>query len=141
MRKKLGWLLIGILLLILCLLFLWQRPLISVPYQLSETITAESDIIVTDVFYDVENVSDFIDHAALLDVLSGVTCRFAPWIQTASSPMADAWEINLIQGGHPVHIVVGQQSYCYQSTGSLLVFQIMDSDFLQEELNRLLHVS
>ena len=124
MKKKLVWLLICVLLLLLCPLFLLQKPLISVPYQLSESIKTESDIIVADVFYDAENVSDRIDHPELLNVLSRYTCRFAPWIQNVSCNITNGWEINLIQGGHPIHIVVRQHSYCYQSKESLFLFKL-----------------
>ena len=124
MKKKLVWLLICVLLLLLCLLFLLQKPLISVPYQLSESIKTESDIIVADVFYDAKNVSDRIDHPELLKVLSRYTCRFAPWIQNVSCNITNGWEINLIQGGHPIHIVVRQHSYCYQSKESLFLFKL-----------------
>lgn len=134
-KKNFTGFLIGIVVLLILLvlvLLLLPSPLISSPYQLSEVISSDSDVIVTSVFYDGEDVTDDIDHTALLEILSRYSRRFAFGAPSIPYSTEDAWEINLNQGGQPLHIVVGETAFCYQDTKT--VFRIVDGEALLQEL-------
>lgn len=134
MRKKTLWLICGapVFVLLLLLLFCFRpKPLISSPYTDSASISTASDLSISSIYLNGEDLTAQVDHAKLLEILSRYSCRLTLSSAGAYS-VSNAWEINLSQGGTPLHIVVNDSPFCYWTTS--FKHNIMDSDTLFQEL-------
>lgn len=134
MRKKKIWLICGVLFFVLLLLLFFcfrPRSLISLPYTISDSISTESDISISSIYFNGEDLTKQIDHAELLEMLSKYSCRLT--LKPAGTYVAsNAWEINLNQGGNPLHIVVNDSPFCYWTTS--FKHNIIESETLYQEL-------
>lgn len=114
------------------------KQIISSPYTVSDGISADTDICVTFVSFNKENITDKIDHAELVDLLSKYS--FRRFAATSFTPPSDnAWEITLNQGGKSLHIIVGEsdkQAIFYSN--SAFMHRIIKSDSLWQELHSLI---
>ncbi len=111
------------------------RPILSTPYTLSDQIGSDSDVCVVSVYFDGNEITSVPndDETALrelLDLLSGYRCK--PKAGAERYTVSNTWEINLNQGGKPIHIVVNDAPFCYSLSGQR--YQILDAENLRDEL-------
>ena len=113
------------------IVFFRPRPLISLPYTISNAIETNSDVCIVSVYFNGNKIAEKFNEEMLLDVLSKYTCR--PVAGSWTHSVEGAWEINLIQGGKSLHIVVGDFPFCYLRDGSY--YEIIKSDSLWREID------
>ena len=135
-RKAVILSLVGLVFLVgVCVLFLYPWSLVDTPYQISDAIRSETDVVITGVGYDGEDVTDTIDHSQLMEILSRYTCRFG-LKRLGNFALKNTFTVDLIQGGRPLHIVLGERSLCYSGDG--IYWSIIDAEQLRAELCSLL---
>lgn len=135
-RKAVVLLLTGLVLVVgVCFLLLYPHPLVKTPYQISSEIRSKTDIVITGVGYNGENVTGKIDLFQLTEILSRYSCRVS-LTRLGNFALEDTLTVDLIQGGRPLHIVLGEQTLCH--SGNLIYFSIIDAEQLKSELCSLL---
>lgn len=140
-KQKKTWLLLGIALVlviaVLAVLCFKPRALISGAYTISDGISSESDICVTLVSYDGQDVTGQIDHARLVELLSGYSARISLFSSEGIPDLNGAWEINLNHGGTPLYIVVGESGESAFYTKTTRLYRIAQAEALWQELEHL----
>ena len=136
-RLRLG--LAGGVLLVLILLIVIvfsSKPVIASPYTVSDDISSSEDICVTSIYYNGQDLTGEIDHQQLIDLLSQYRCRLTI-LENPSHLTENRWLIDLIHGGKPIHVVVGEDEgpYCYSNT--LFNYWLLDAQSLWQEIHDL----
>lgn len=80
------------------------------------------------------DVTGDIDSGTLAEILSGYRCRRS-FRHPFPYESADAvWEINLVYDSESLHIVLGKNSFCYNSADDFITRTVTDAQSLMDEL-------
>lgn len=122
--------------LIVCAVLILALVAASIPFFPRAVTGDAGSISDLQIFQNGEKVSlSEEDAASLKQALSELKCRRAFGRITPYEQDKITYELQFISEGKPMHLVLGETSFCYESAGLFSEFVLMDSEAFTQQIS------